>query len=144
MVVFRSEFDDEAKEPVNPGRRFGYGITRLYAHWAFRNPPVGALRMTAPGIPQFFGCIIARSRLQYNPSGPASAGEQVEVSLRSLQQKNASENLPRNWNAPNVQVPWTTQYPPRGYLVLTDARPRTVIGLTGGQTLVKKIHSNHR
>jgi hypothetical protein len=75
--------------------------------------------MTAPGIPQLFSCIIARSRLQYNPSGPASTGEQVEVSLRSLQQKNASENLPPNWNEPNVQVPWTTQYPPRGYHVLT-------------------------
>jgi hypothetical protein len=42
MVVFRSEFDDEAKKPVNLGRRFGYGITRLYAYWAFRNQPVGA------------------------------------------------------------------------------------------------------
>ena len=38
-VVFGSAFDEEALEPLDRGHRFDYGVTVLYAYWAFRNAP---------------------------------------------------------------------------------------------------------
>jgi hypothetical protein len=40
-VTFSSDFDHEAEEPVNVGRRFDYGITTLYAYWPYEGVEAG-------------------------------------------------------------------------------------------------------
>jgi hypothetical protein len=40
-VVFSSDFDETAGEPVDVGRAFDYGITRLYAFWPYNGVEIG-------------------------------------------------------------------------------------------------------
>ncbi len=40
-VVFSSDFDETAGEPVDVGLAFDYGITRLYAFWPYKGVEIG-------------------------------------------------------------------------------------------------------